>query len=679
MRIGRKIPISCILMLSCAAGGAQSLQKPEPPLRTIVTARAVHSLSHQEAARHVPVHLRATVTYYDPFIDPRHGALFVVDRSGGVFVVVPSRPVLPLHAGMLVEVAGVSGPGDYAPVVEQSRVRVVGESSLPKKSFKVTVEQLLTGSVDCQWVEVQGLVHAVRFSPTNAVLDIATAGGPVTAIVLREAGARYDLLVDALIVIHGNAAPVFNRKRQMVGVHLYVPSLDQVKVVQPAPSDPYAVPALSIRELLQFTPVLELPHQTRVQGRVTLEWPGRLLCVEQSHDGICVQTAQETQVPVGTPVDVIGFPAIEAYKATLENATFRPQDTGTLPSPATPLTVDQAFSGEHDGELVSIEGELIGRDLAGNDLALMLRAGSFIFPAIIARDQAHPQLFRWEDGSRLRVTGVCIVQVDAQNTTFGEGAVRPGAIRILLRSAGDVEVLRSPSWWTPGHALAVVAVGAVVAFAAFAWIVVLRRRVEQQTQALRSSEERLRHLSQHDALTNLPNRLLLNDRLDVALHRAIRNGEGLGLLMVDLDFFKEVNDSFGHHVGDQLLSELAERLCRSVRKTDTVARIGGDEFIVLMPDLHEPEEASMIAAKIVATGSAPFQLGAAEVRVSVSVGVCTFPEGGTDAKTLLQSVDTAMYRAKALGKNRFQIYSPEYASNQSRSSETGLTMSPSGL
>ena len=180
--------------------------------------------------------------------------------------------------------------------------------------------------------------------------------------------------------------------------------------------------------------------------------------------------------------------------------------------------------------------------------------------------------------------------------------------------------------------------------------------MEQQTLAIRRSEERLRHLSQHDVLTGLPNRFLLNDRLDMALKRTGRFDFNLGLLMVDLDGFKEVNDTLGHQAGDQVLCEVANRISRTVRQTDTVARLGGDEFIVLLPDLRQASEAETIAAKIVAAIAEPIDVGSATVPVSASVGVCTSPEQGGDAEKLLQCVDSAMYGAKACGKNTYQVY-----------------------
>jgi diguanylate cyclase (GGDEF)-like protein len=609
------------------------------------------------------------VTYYDPYIDARHGALFVHDATGSIFVRVPARPVLPLTAGTVVEVTGVSGSGDYAPIVQQAQVRAVGQARVPPHAPHVSMTQLLSGEEDGQWVEVEGLVHAVRTTPRNVILDIATSDGQVSAICLREAGKDYEQLVDSLISLHANAAPVFNRRRQMVGAHLFFPDLNEVKVIQAAPADPFALPVVPIPDLLRFTPNLQFRHRVHIRGTVTLQWPGQILCVQQASNGLCVQTSQLTRINVGDLADLVGFPAASDYKATLENATFRLAGDGTLPLP-TKTTASQALSGEADSELVTVDGILLGEDRATNNLTLFLQEEKSLFSVILPLVPAGTHPLLWKEGSRLRITGICSVQVDAQGTALKEGAVRTQSVRLLLRSPDDIVILQAPSWWTLGRALLTLVIVAAIAVAAFFWIALLRRRVEQQTQVIRRSEERLRHMAEHDALTNLPNRTLLNDRLQMALERVRRFNSVLAVLMVDLDRFKEVNDSLGHLAGDQLLCWVAERLITLVRKTDTVARIGGDEFIVLLEDLHSPEEAEPIALKIVSCLSAPFDPGNHQISISVSVGGCTYPNNDIHADDLLPNADAAMYRAKAQGRNSFSIFKPEMVSNVRRVGHT---------
>lgn len=218
------------------------------------------------------------------------------------------------------------------------------------------------------------------------------------------------------------------------------------------------------------------------------------------------------------------------------------------------------------------------------------------------------------------------------------------------------------AWWTPAHTLLVLAAALSLTLLVLGWVVVLSRRLSRQTALIRRSEEQFRHMAQHDALTGLPTRLLLRDRLDMAIEKARRSGTGLALLMLDLDNFKDINDLFGHHAGDEALKISARRVTGTVRASDTVARISGDEFVVLITELNEATEAELVAAKVVAALSAPFRVGDREVPLSASVGVCTAFGGNLDADSLLKSVDTAMYHAKSQGRNRFQLYTPAMAS-----------------
>ena len=172
----------------------------------------------------------------------------------------------------------------------------------------------------------------------------------------------------------------------------------------------------------------------------------------------------------------------------------------------------------------------------------------------------------------------------------------------------------------------------------------------------KESQEKLQYLAQYDQLTKLPNRRLLNDRLKQALSIAVRKDQSLGLLLLDLDGFKAVNDSLGHKSGDILLIQVAERLLHCVRKTDTVSRLGGDEFVVLLPDCKTADNVTIITRKILEELVNPFDILGDEVFVSASIGVTMFPDDGNNADTLLKNADTAMYHIKGTGKNNFQFF-----------------------
>ena len=182
--------------------------------------------------------------------------------------------------------------------------------------------------------------------------------------------------------------------------------------------------------------------------------------------------------------------------------------------------------------------------------------------------------------------------------------------------------------------------------------------VSTDISTLRRAEERVRRLAYYDALTGLPNRELLADRAKLALAQHGRNEKQLAVLFLDLDRFKYVNDSLGHQEGDMLLKKVADRLLALVRETDTIARVGGDEFVLLLPDVGR-DGASNVADKIMASFNAPFEISGDSFAVTVSVGISLFPHDGTHFEALLKNADTAMYRAKQMGRNACRFYDAE--------------------
>ncbi len=177
-------------------------------------------------------------------------------------------------------------------------------------------------------------------------------------------------------------------------------------------------------------------------------------------------------------------------------------------------------------------------------------------------------------------------------------------------------------------------------------------------QQIKAAEERMEFLANHDNLTRLPNRMLLHDRIERALASARRDGRQVAVLFIDLDRFKAINDSLGHAAGDQLLRAFADRLCNCVRDADTVSRLGGDEFIVVIPELREASDAVPVAQKILEAMAADFSIEDYKIRITPSIGISAFPHDGLDAQTLIKNADTAMYSAKHSGRNAIQFFSP---------------------
>ena len=218
--------------------------------------------------------------------------------------------------------------------------------------------------------------------------------------------------------------------------------------------------------------------------------------------------------------------------------------------------------------------------------------------------------------------------------------------------------------------IAVAGVSLSILLTLLTWILATERAralalATEMTRGLRESEARFRHQAQHDTLTNLPNLGLFHDRLQQALAQARRNKMRLALMFLDLDQFKPVNDTLGHQVGDLLLKAVSSRLQNGVRETDTVARIGGDEFVILLPVIEDDAHAMVMAEKIRHLLSQPFHLaGDHTLSISSSIGVAIYPEYGSDEMQLLKNADGAMYHAKQGGRNRVQLFQTEMA-NQS--------------
>lgn len=197
----------------------------------------------------------------------------------------------------------------------------------------------------------------------------------------------------------------------------------------------------------------------------------------------------------------------------------------------------------------------------------------------------------------------------------------------------------------------------LVTFFLFAGAVWQYRRVRRIVEQAARSQDEMRHLANHDALTGLANRRLLQDRLEAQIDHAAREGQSLAVMYMDLDGFKKVNDTIGHDVGDVLLQHVARRLKAAVRVSDTVARIGGDEFIVVVPELHEAGTAAQIAKTLVEAISKPYSINGTTVKVSASIGISLYPHCGASSDELMHVADQALNQAKNSGKNQYRFAS----------------------
>ena len=205
-------------------------------------------------------------------------------------------------------------------------------------------------------------------------------------------------------------------------------------------------------------------------------------------------------------------------------------------------------------------------------------------------------------------------------------------------------------------------------------LVVATIKAHELTAQIQATRDQMNYTAHHDVLTDLPNRVLLQDRLGQAIEAARRQKRPLAVMFLDLDRFKYINDSLGHAVGDQLLQSVAQRLKDGLRHSDTISRQGGDEFVVLLPNIEHAEDAALSADKILAALTPPHHIGEHELHIGVSIGISIYPGDGQDTETLLKNADTAMYHAKENGRNTYKFFEQEMhvRSVRRQSIEAGL-------
>jgi diguanylate cyclase (GGDEF)-like protein/PAS domain S-box-containing protein len=233
-----------------------------------------------------------------------------------------------------------------------------------------------------------------------------------------------------------------------------------------------------------------------------------------------------------------------------------------------------------------------------------------------------------------------VVADPAQRAIAENKTVALAADSVLIHRDGTESAIEDSA--APIHSRDNKVLGAVIVF--------------HDVSASRAMTQRMSHLAQHDFLTGLPNRLLLTERLSRAIGLAKRHNKQVALLFLDLDYFKSVNDSLGHTIGDELLQSVATRLVACVRSTDTVCRQGGDEFVILLAEIERPQDAAQIADKLLVALAVPQFISGHELLVTLSIGISIYPDDAVDADATMRNADTAMYFAKASGRNNYQFF-----------------------
>ena len=680
------------------------------PIATIAELRA---LPPARAALALPVDVTGVITFVDSIW--RH--LYLQDATSGVYVKFSGQHP-ELRAGVRIHVTGISNPGNYAPVILAAKFVVEGPVPLPVP-IQATPELAAAGLLDSHFVSIEGVVHPLKFAeqPYHPIFSfpLYTSLGQVHVFTapgfpdLRKSSQ----IEDARVRMRGVFSTVYNERRQLVGYQLQLASPANIQIIEPAVADPIAMPATPIGSLLRYSHGSHFGHRVKIAGTVTMAGNGFVYVQDQSGG---VQVGGDVgSVHLGQRIEAVGYPTLTGrYSPVLSDAMFRPLPGSDSIQPQA-TSADVVSHGNYDAQLVTIEGRLLAAVPTPTGINLLLQSGVQTFTAELDLANRRGDLTDLRAGSILRLNGVASAQIDPNNI-YQLLQQEPVGFKLLLRESEDVTVIRAAPYWTSEKTLGLLALLSLLMVAILAWVAVLRRRVARQRIALekasqtaqaiqdlsttmekvsaeqkfdaqvsvrgseeiagvamgfnamlaqllekdnarRDAEARLLLQATIDELTGLPNRRVLADQLTKSLARARRDKTLLGFLYIDLDGFKLVNDSFGHAAGDLLLVEVGQRLTSRVRQSDTLARIGGDEFTVILHSIRSREDAQRAAECLLDSLVNPFYVEGHEITIGASIGISIFPDPNSDNDNLLQQADSAMYAAKRDGKNRIMHFS----------------------
>jgi PAS domain S-box-containing protein len=458
---------ACFALVVAGMGHAQQVQPPAR-LPTLTTAKQVRELTADQAKRGYPVRLRAVVTFTDFAV----GDFFAQDATAGIYVNENDRS-LRFQPGELLEIEGVTEELDFAPQIAKARYRVLGRAPLPRPR-KVHLDDLLSTREDSQWVQLEGIVQDVESDGDHLKLDLASAGRSLLVNLMAPAGLDRAHLIDARVRVTGVCAALFNSNNQLTGVWLAVPTSRQISVEELPATDPFSAPVRPISSLMAFTARNTSEHRVRVQGTVTLQRTKGIFIQDGRH-GLYIPSLPNAPLRPGDRVDVVGFADMGDYTPILRHALFRRTGFAPVPPPVS-VTAQDARSGAFDTMRVRLDATLRDVRLSDTDRTFVLQDGDVLFEARIHESKAYRNWSRLV-GSRLRLTGICSVNVDRNHM--------PDAFNILLDSPDSVTLLARPSWWTLRNTALVLASLTGLTLAIGVWVVVLRRRVRAQTEVIR--------------------------------------------------------------------------------------------------------------------------------------------------------------------------------------------------
>jgi diguanylate cyclase (GGDEF)-like protein len=754
------------LLLAMTICVSAALASGSAPLTSL---RSIHELSNAEASHQPPVSFEATVTYYRAY----ERTLFVQDGDVAIYVQPGVR--IDLAPGDHVQIKGTAHDS-FRPFVVATSISVLGRAPLPKP-VPATWDQLIRAQFDSRLVTVRATVRNVDLVMTSdrpsIQIQMRAEGGPIDAIIDSDKIDALKGILDDEVEITGAESGHFDGKMQQTGVLLHLNSLDGVKVLKHAPTDPWSLPLTPMDEVLTSYHARDNAQRVRVHGTITFYQPGEAAVLQEGSKSLWVMTKSSAPLNIGNKADAIGFGDVHDGFLTLTGGEIRDRQ---VPAPIDPrlVTWSELATSHYLFDLVSIEGKVVAETRGAAQDEYVLDADGELFSAIIRQppprtsNPAPPPPMRLVPlGAKIRVTGICVM---GDSNPFDTQV----PFDILLRSSDDIAVVGSPSWLTVVNLIRIVGALLVIVLIVGAWAWTLRVKVRRQTAVMTvhaeaeaaterhnaqlenrrsriledinssrplnelieqitnvvsfsmngalcwcemtdgtrigmspSDMQNLRVLrreipagsggshgtlfaaletpetsaleeaaalesgirlatlsietrklykdllyrSEFDLLTDIYNRFSLERYLDEQVAKARENESVFGLIYIDLDEFKQVNDQYGHHVGDLYLQEMSLRMKRQLRSGDMLARLGGDEFAALVPVIRNRGAVEEIAIRLERCFDAPFAVEGYVLRGAASVGFAIYPEDGRTADSLLSAADAAMYVSKHTKRN----------------------------
>lgn len=599
-----------------------------PPELTRV--RQIHALSPQAADKKLPVHLIGQVTIVSSY----KSSFFFMDSTGGLSVE-RDTPVPELHSGDRVELRGVTDASLFAPIVKSEDVKLLGSGKLPPVRV-YHWDELSGGQQDGNWISLRGLVRSVQVQTKGQLsvllMELDIGGGYLVATSVSDfSGDGWKRLPGELISIRGVCGSAFNDRRQFMGLRLFSPSLDDIKVEKPVPADPFQTPQRAVDSFMVFGDKQKAVERIKVKGVVTLFKPGIAFYIQDGQRGLGIRTSQTDPLVPGQVVEVVGYPAAGRYAPILEDAVYRVVGSA---APVVPVLVPASGMSQtnqfgfritpFNAQLVQLTGELLEEIPGQSEDQLIVKEGDLVYTARLLLPE--PGRIPLPHGTIVRLVGVSVASVDQAHD------VR--SFELMLRSTADIVVVRRAPWWNAEHA------GWVVALCMIGLLLVI------SVIAFVRYHEQLRKMAMTDSLTDLFNRrgfFLHGERL---WQMALRRKTAFLLFYIDIDDFKTINDERGHKAGDHALQAVAELLRKCFRKTDVLARMGGDEFAVgcMAPvDSHE-----CLTARLQEAIDLHNRQDGREFDLNLSVGmfVCNAEHASLKIGDLLRQADTLMYEQK---------------------------------